>query len=131
MKTVTLGLIAAAALLTGCASTGKIAPQYINPNTYQAHTCQTLQQEVNRVSAIIEQTQKQQFSLSSTGINVGLTGGRGGIYPTISLGMGSGSNQRAAKNNTLSRLYGEHDAMIVAARQKTCAFATGIKIYGE
>lgn len=131
MKILALGIVAVIATLTGCASTGKIAPQYINPNTYQAHDCQTLQQEVTRVTNIISQTQKQQFSLASTGVGIGLTGGRGGIYPTISIGMGSGSSQRAAKNNTLSKLYGEHDAMIIAARQKSCGFATGVKIYGE
>lgn len=130
MKALFIGAAATALVLTGCASTGKVAPQYVNPTTYQNYDCTALQSEVNRVTALVEQTQKQQVGLSSTGIGIGIAGGRHGIYPTISLGMGSGG-QKSAKTNALSRLYGEHDAMIVAARQKGCAFAQGVKIYGE
>lgn len=64
-------------------------------------------------------------------MGIGITGGRGGIYPSISFGVGTGSSTRAARNNTLARLYGEHDAMVIASRQKNCAFAQNIKIYGE
>ncbi|MFB6348720.1 hypothetical protein ACFBZI_04600 [Moraxella sp. ZJ142] len=126
-------LISTAALLAlaGCASTGNVAPQYINPTVYQGYTCPQLQSEVERISALVTKTKNQQVGLSASGIGIGITGGRHGIYPTISLGMGTGGGQRAAKNNTLSKLYGEHDAMIVAARQQNCAFAQGIKIYGE
>ena len=131
MKALFIAGIAAATVLAGCATTGQVAPQYVNPTTYQNYDCNTLQSEVNRVTKLVEQTQNQQIGLSSTGIGIGITGGRHGIYPTISLGMGSGSSQRATKKNTLSRLYGEHDAMIVTARQKGCAFAQDIKIYGE
>ncbi|UTO04605.1 hypothetical protein NKT77_08830 [Moraxella sp. FZLJ2107] len=131
MKALIFGAAAAAVVLTGCASTGKVAPQYINPNTYQSYDCQSLQSEVSRITKLVEQTQNQQVGLSASGIGIGLTGGRHGIYPSISLGMGAGSGQRAAKQNTLSRLYGEHDAMVVSARQKGCAFAQGMKIYGE
>ncbi|MDO4894744.1 MULTISPECIES: hypothetical protein [Moraxella] len=131
MKKIAFTLATVAAVLTGCASTGKVAPQYVNPSNYQAHDCNYLQSEVARIANVAEQTKKQGFSLSSTGIGIGLTGGRHGIYPSISLGMGSGSSQRAARNNTLSKLYGEHDAMVVAARQKSCAFAQNMKIYGE
>ncbi len=123
--------IAAAAVLTGCASTGNVAPQYINPTVYQNQDCQSLQSEINRVAAAAEQTKKQNISLASTGIGIGLTGGRHGIYPSISLGMGTGASQRQAKNNTLSQLYGQHDAMVVAARKQGCGFAQGIKIFGE
>lgn len=129
-KIFTLGTIITLTL-TGCATTGKIAPQYVNPNTYANHDCGYLQSEVSRITALAEKTQNQQTTLSSTGIGIGLTGGRGGIYPTISFGVGSGSSARANRTNTLARLYGEHDAMIIAARQKNCAFAHNIKIYGE
>ncbi|WP_294035195.1 hypothetical protein [uncultured Moraxella sp.] len=131
MKALFIGAATAALVLTGCASTGKVAPQYVNPTTYQNYDCTALQSEVNRVTALVEQTQNQQVGLSASGVGIGLTGGRHGIYPTISLGMGTGSSQKTAKQNALSRLYGEHDAMIVAARQKGCAFAQGVKIYGE
>ncbi|OOR89459.1 hypothetical protein B0181_07230 [Moraxella caviae] len=123
--------VAAVAALTGCATTGNIAPQYINPTNYQSYDCAMLQSEVARVTKSAEATQKQQTPLSASGIGIGLTGGRHGIYPSISFGMGTGSSQRAAKTNTLARLYGEHDAMIIAARQKGCGFAHGVKIYGE
>ncbi|OOS08369.1 hypothetical protein SAMN02745664_11625 [Moraxella cuniculi DSM 21768] len=126
-----LAALIASGVLTGCATTGNIAPQYVNPTTYQNYNCEQLQSETARIGALVEKTKKQQLSLSSTGIGIGLAGGRHGIYPTISLGMGTGSGQRAAKNNALAKLYGEHDAMIVAARQKNCSFAEGVKIYGE
>lgn len=51
--------------------------------------------------------------------------------PSISVGAGLGGGTKQAKTNTLAKLYGEHDAMVVAARQKGCAFAQHIKIYGE
>lgn len=119
-----------ALFLVGCASTGTIAPQYINPANYQGHDCATLQSEVARVSKLAKATEEQNISLG-TGVGVGIAAGRGGIYPTISIGAGTGSGQRQAKNNTLARLYGEHDAMILAGRQKNCAFVQGVKIYGE
>ena len=118
------------AVLTGCTTTGKIAPQYVNPVNYQGYDCAALQNEVARIDRLAQDTKNQKTSLA-TGVGIGITGGRGGIYPTISIGTGVGSGQRQAKKNTLAKLYGEHDAMIVAARQKNCAFADGIKIYGE
>lgn len=122
-------LILSALALSACATTKGIAPQYINPTTYANHSCQSLAQEIERVSKVASQTEKQQSGLSASGIGVGIAAGRGGIYPTISFGVGqSTSNQKKA---TLSKLYGEHDAMVVSARQKGCAFADSIKIYGE
>lgn len=123
-------LLTMVAVLAGCVSTGNITPQYINPTTYQGHDCQTLQSEVARIGKLVEDTKKQNVSLA-TGVGIGVTAGRGGIYPTISIGTGVGSSQRQAKINTLSRLYGEHDAMVLMARQKQCAFVQGIKVYGE
>lgn len=118
------------ALLAGCATTGNIAPQYVSPTTYTSYDCAMLQSEVVRVTKLAESTKNQNISLG-TGVGFGITGGRGGIYPTVSIGMGAGSGQRQAKNNTLARLYGEHDAMILAGRQKGCGFVQGIKVYGE
>lgn len=125
-----LTAIAGVLALVGCASTGTIAPQYINPSNYQNHDCATLQSEVARVSKLAKDTENQSISLG-TGVGVGISAGRGGIYPSISVGTGVGSGQRQAKKNTLARLYGEHDAMVLAGRQKGCAFVQGIKIYGE
>ncbi|MFA9486161.1 MULTISPECIES: hypothetical protein [unclassified Moraxella] len=130
IKFASITLTILAVTLTGCATTN-IVPQYISPNNYTTHDCHYLQSEVARVSILAEKTQNQQISLSSTGIGIGITGGHSGIYPTISFGVGSGSSARTARTNTLARLYGEHDAMLIAARQKNCAFAQNIKIYGE
>lgn len=130
MKKILLTLTATATVLTGCATT-KIAPQYVNPSNYHNYDCTVLQSEVARITQTAEATEKQNVGLSATGIGIGLAGGRGGIYPTISVGAGLGSGARQAKTNTLAKLYGEHDAMVVAGRQKGCAFAQNIKIYGE
>lgn len=129
MKKLSLATIGVLAL-TGCATTGTIAPQYINPANYQHHDCATLQSEVARITKLAKDTENQNISLG-TGVGVGISAGRGGIYPSISLGTGIGSGQRQAKKNTLARLYGEHDAMVLAGRQKGCGFAQNIKIYGE
>ncbi len=125
-----LWLGVASATLMGCATTGNIAPQYINPSNYQNYDCNALQKEVARISGLAKAAEKQNVSLG-TGVGIGISAGRGGIYPTISLGTGVSGGQRQAKTNQLARLYGEHDAMIVAARQKNCAFAHQVKIYGE
>ena len=125
-----LTVVAIFALLTGCATTSNIAPQYVSPTTYASYDCPMLQSEVARVSKLAESTKNQNISLG-TGVGFGIAGGRGGIYPTVSIGMGTGSGQRQAKNNTLARLYGEHDAMILAGRQKGCGFVRGVKVYGE
>ncbi len=116
--------------LTGCATT-KIAPQYVSPTNYQNYDCATLQSEVARISKTAEATEKQNVGFSATGIGIGVAAGRGGIYPSISVGTGVGSGAKQTRTNTLARLYGEHDAMVVAARQKGCSFAQNIKIYGE
>ena len=125
-----IGISIFATALMGCATTGTIAPQYINPANYQGYDCHALQSEVARVSKLAQATENQNVSLGA-GVGVGISAGRGGIYPSISLGTGIGSGQRTAKKNTLARLYGEHDAMVIAGRQKGCTFVQGIKIYGE
>ncbi|WFF38410.1 hypothetical protein LU290_09190 [Moraxella nasibovis] len=129
-KILSLGAIFALTL-TGCATTGNITPQYINPNDYATYDCSFLQSEVARITKLAEKTQNEQTPLSATGIGIGIAGGRHGIYPNISFGVGSGSSARANRTNKLARLYGEHDAMIIAARQKGCAFAQNVSIYGE
>lgn len=126
----TLTLVATLALV-GCATTGNIPPQYVSPSQYTNHDCTSLQNEIERVSQVANAAEKRNTGLSATGIGIGIVGGRHGIYPSISFGVGSGKSERNAKHNELSRLYGEHDAMVIAARQKGCGFANGIRIYGE
>ncbi len=133
MKTFTAtALLATAGIfsLSGCATSGNLAPQYVPPSTYQSYDCQALAEEYNRVERYVEATQKQQSTLSATGVGVGVSAGRWGISPNISFGLGK-SNDSRARDAKLSRLYGEADAIIQSARIQRCSFANGIKIYGE
>lgn len=133
MKTFTATTLLAAAsifALSGCATSGNLTPQYVPPSTYQSYDCQSLAQEYNRVERYVEAAQKQQSTLSSSGVGVGISAGRWGISPNISFGVGQ-SNNNKARDAKLSRLYGEADAIIQTARIKRCSFANGIKIYGE
>ncbi len=116
--------------LSGCATSGNLTPQYVPPSTYQSYDCQALSQEYNRVERYVEAAQKQQSTLSASGVGVGVSAGRWGISPNISFGVGR-SNNNKARDAKLSRLYGEADAIIQSARMKRCSFANGIKIYGE
>lgn len=124
-------LIAASVFaLAGCASTGNITPQYVPPNTYQSYDCQALNQEYIRINRYVDATRKEQSSLSTSGVGVGVSAGRWGISPNISFGVGK-SNDTKGRDAKLSRLYGERDAVIQSARIQRCSFANGIKIYGE
>ena len=116
--------------LTGCASTGNITPQYVPPNTYQSYDCNALNQEYVRVNRYVDATRKEQSSLSTSGVGVGVSAGRWGISPNISFGVGK-SNDTKGRDAKLSRLYGERDAIIQSARIQRCGFANGVKIYGE
>lgn len=89
-------LTAVAVALTGCATTN-IVPQYVNPTNYQGHDCNLLQSEVARISQSAKATENQNTKLSATGIGIGLVGGRGGIYPSISVGAGLGGGQNKPK----------------------------------
>lgn len=125
-----LALTASAALLSSCASTGNISPQYIPPSNYQSYNCSALGQEYNRINTYVKQAQQQQSTLSTTGVGVGVSAGRWGISPNISFGVGKSGNTQA-RDAKLSRLYGERDAVVQSARLKQCDFANGLKIYGE
>lgn len=127
---VLLALTASAALMSSCASTGNISPQYIPPSNYQSYNCSALGQEYNRINTYVKQAQQQQSTLSTTGVGVGVSAGRWGISPNISFGVGKSGNTQA-RDAKLSRLYGERDAVVQSARLKQCDFANGLKIYGE
>ena len=116
--------------LSGCATSGNLTPQYVPPSTYQNYNCQALTQEYNRVNSYVEATRNERSTLSSSGVGVGISAGRWGISPNISLGVGK-SNDTKARDVKLSRLYGERDAIIQSARIQRCSFVDGIKIYGE
>ena len=63
-------------------------------------------------------------------MGVGVSAGRWGISPNITFGIGKSSNSQA-RDAKLSQLYGERDAVVQSARLKKCAFATGLKVFGE
>lgn len=133
MKTLTTGaLLAIAGVfgLSGCASTGNVTPQYVPPSTYQNYDCQALNQEYTRVNRYVADANNERSTLSTSGVGVGVSAGRWGISPNISFGVGK-SNDTKARDVKLSRLYGEHDAIVQSARIQRCSFANGIKIYGE
>lgn len=133
MKTLTTGtLLAIAGVfgLSGCASTGNVAPQYVPPSTYQNYDCQALNQEYMRVNRYVSDAANQQSRLSTSGVGLGVSAGRWGISPNISFGVGK-SNDTKARDVKLSRLYGERDAIVQSARIQRCSFANGVKIYGE
>ena len=113
-----LSVVAATLLLGACASTVK--PTYVSPTQYQALNCQQLQAEYNRIQSYVDhgvQTPKR----TGVGVGVGLGGGWGrggwGFGPTISVNMGQSMN---TKNTELSKLLGQQDAIVQAAKFKGC-----------
>lgn len=117
-------------LMTGCASTGNVSPQYIPPSNYQNYNCAGLSQEYNRIHSYITKEQGTYSGITTTGVGVGISAGRWGVSPNINIGVGK-SNNSSARDAKLSRLYGERDAVIQSARMKQCAFAAKLKVYGE
>ena len=112
--------------LTGCMTTP--TPEYVSPNNYQSYNCVQLANEYTRVSQYIDANASQRSGLAASGIGIGVTGGRGGIYPTVSVGLGS---VNGGNRHNLSIAMGQRDAMVQAARQKQCPFAIGIKLFSE
>lgn len=127
-KSALLTAVGSALLLSACASTGKIAPAYVNPTNYQTLSCDNLSGEVRRVSVLASQTQQEQSSLSATGLGIGITGGRHGIYPTISFGVGKANS---TNNSNIGLALGEKDAIVQSARLKHCSFANSVKLSTE
>ena len=116
----------AALTLSACSSLPK--PAYVSPNNYQSYQCAQLASEYTRVNQYIDASANQRTGLQASGISIGVTGGRGGIYPTVSVGLGS---VNGGNRHNLSTAMGQREAMIQAARQKQCAFVDGIKLYNE
>ena len=120
MNALKCGLVAfTAVVLSACASTPK--PSYVSPTQYQSLSCQQLQSEYNRIHDYIQngvETPKR----TGVGVGVGLGGGWGsrggwGIGPSISVNMGQSSN---TKRTELSRVLGEQEAIVQAAKFKGC-----------
>ena len=112
------------AALTGCMTTP--TPEYVSPNNYQSYNCIQLANEYTRVSQYIDSNHR--MGLQASGIGIGVSGNRHGIYPTVSVGLGS---VNGGNRHNLSIAMGQRDAMVQAARQKQCPFAIGIKLFSE
>lgn len=113
-------LIFGGAVLSGCATTPK--PIYVSPNAYQAYDCHQLMLEYQRVNSYLVHGSGT-TGITTTGVGVNVTAGRGGIYPSISFGLGRGSETQRTQ---ISRLLGERDAVIQAAKFKSCNFAANL-----
>ena len=129
MKKLAISILLAAATtagLTGCMTTP--TPEYVSANNYQSYDCFALANEYTRVNQYIDANANQRTGLQASGIGIGVSGNRHGIYPTVSVGLGSinGGNR-----HNLTIAMGQRDAMLQAARLKQCPFATGIKLYSE
>ena len=121
MKTINWSLLAlSAVLMTGCATTVK--PTYVSPTQYQALNCQQLQAEYNRIQQHLDEGVP---TAKRTGVGVGLGlgggwshGGGWGFGPSVSVNMGQSSN---TKKTEISRLLGQQEAIVQAAKFKGCA----------
>lgn len=124
-KLLLTGLVAT--ILTGCASMP--TPQYVSVNNYQHYQCQQLTSEFNRTTQYINANANRNVGLRTSGVGIGLGIGRGGIYPSISVGLGTVNH--ASQRNNLAIAMGERDAIVQAGRVKGCDFSKNIRLYSE
>ncbi|CAM2905064.1 hypothetical protein [Acinetobacter celticus] len=120
MNAIKLSLLATCSVLLGaCATTVK--PTYVSPTQYQSLNCTQLQSEYNRIQQYLNNG-VQPAKRTGMGVGVGLGGGWGsgggwGIGPSVSVNMGQSSN---TKKTEISRLMGEQEAVMQAAKFKGC-----------
>lgn len=119
-------LVTAALGVTGCATTPK--PSYVSPNQYQHDDCSKLAIEYNRLMQYISTATRQHHGVTVSGVGLGIGIGRGGVYPNINIGLGQATG---GNRNNLAIAMGEREAVVQAARMKSCPFANGLKLYGE
>ena len=121
MKKITIAfLVGSTLLLSACATTVK--PTYVSSTQYQALNCQQLQAEYNRIQQHLDEGVP---TAKRTGVGVGLGlgggwshGGGWGFGPSVSVNMGQSSN---TKKTEISRLLGQQEAIVQAAKFKGCA----------
>ena len=105
--------------LSACATTA-VKPTYVSPTQYQSLNCGQLQGEYNRLQQYLDQG-VQPAKRTGMGVGLGLGGGWGrggwGFGPSLSVNLGQSSN---TKRTEISRLMGEQDAVVQAARFKNC-----------
>ena len=112
--------------LGGCSTLP--SAQYVSPNTYQHYDCTQLNIEYNRVAQYISTSSTQNSGLSMSGIGLGIGIGRGGVYPSVNIGLG---NINGGNRNNLAIALGERDAIVQDARMKQCGFANNLKLSTE
>ena len=107
-------------ILSACATTVK--PTFVSPTHSQALNCQQLQAEYNRIQQHLDEGVP---TAKRTGVGVGLGlgggwshGGGWGFGPSVSVNMGQSSN---TKKTEISRLLGQQEAIVQAAKFKGCA----------
>lgn len=108
-------------VLTGCATTP--TPQYVSANNYQHYNCEQLATEYNRTTQYINANANKSTGLQASGVGIGLGIGRGGIYPSISVGLGTINK---SNRNNVSIAMGERDAVVQAGKLKGCGFSQNI-----
>src|SRR5690606_19860619 len=94
---------------------------YVSPTQYQSFGCGQLQGEYNRIQQYLDNG-VQAPKRTGVGVGVGVGGGWGsrggwGLGPSISVNMGQSSN---TKRTEMARLLGEQEAIVQAARYKSC-----------
>ena len=111
----TICIIAAASVLTGCASrSGDIAEAYVSPLQYQGLSCAQLSQEAARVSARAAVASGAQDQ-SATNDTVATTAAVILFWPAAFLIKGNGANAQE-----VAQLKGDMDAIEQANIQKKC-----------
>ncbi|MFB2539423.1 MULTISPECIES: hypothetical protein [unclassified Acinetobacter] len=122
MKKIAFSVFIATLILTGCATTSAVKPNYVSPTLYQDSNCQKLYAEYQRLDGYIEATSKS-TRRSPIGVGTGLgigfgSGGAWGLYPSISINMTP--NMSSNQDAELADLYGQKIAITQAAHLKQC-----------
>lgn len=116
-----IAISCAASVLTGCASApDKISAQYVSPMQYASYDCDTVREEMVRVSNHVQQVagvQRKKAKNDQIAMGVGLVL----FWPALFFLAGGD------KKEELSRLKGEYDALNQVAIKKKCAVADEIR----
>lgn len=104
-------------VITGCAtSSSNITPSYVSPMQYQSFNCNQVEGEMRRISnrvRTVAEIQDKEASNDAAAMGVGLVL----FWPALFFLGGSDKEQE------LSQLMGQHEALQQSAIQKECGFA--------
>jgi hypothetical protein len=120
MRTIVTAALCAS-ILAGCASSpDEISAAYVSPVQYSGSECDQIRAELVRVSSRVREVagaQQKQADIDAIAMGVALVV----FWPALFF---IGGNDR---NEELSRLKGEYDALEQAAIQKNCPVASELK----